>query len=190
MNKGRVLMIIKGVKGTKPREVCVRNIIDNGISFFTAKILIYNITGIAEEDINYEEEYLDKTNEIHLSIIGKTKMPWINFVKHTVNIDCFIDQNTYDDYSIAVQNGLLFIILLNPKITRRDINEKTICDICGKETENSFEYKLPDIKETSLYDGFGTKLKTLSYTIEDDIKDVCPKCRQKIAKLLLSGLFE
>lgn len=57
--------------------------------------------------------------------------------------------------------------------------KKIMCDICGKETENGFEYKLPDIKETSLYDVLGTKLKTLWYTIEDEIKDVCPECRQK-----------
>ena len=42
----------------------------------------------------------------------------------------------------------------------KTLMKKIMCDICGKETENGFE-------------------KTLWYTIEDEIKDVCPECRQK-----------
>ncbi len=63
--------------------------------------------------------------------------------------------------------------------------KKIICDFCGKENEYMKKYVLPIQTEVCMYNN-GIKVGTFRRYIEDEEKDVCPVCREKIALFLES----
>lgn len=66
------------------------------------------------------------------------------------------------------------------------MTETTIyCDFCKKETKESTKYQLPTFVTYDARDRRGNLIKSFATNeIADDVKDVCPLCRKKMAMLL------
>lgn len=66
------------------------------------------------------------------------------------------------------------------------MKETTIyCDFCKKETKESTQYQLPVFVTYDARDRKGHLIKSFTTNeIADDVKDVCPMCRKKMAMLL------
>lgn len=61
--------------------------------------------------------------------------------------------------------------------------KKYICDFCKKETDDAKEYMLPTTVPLKVMNE-NVVIATLGYETQDEKKDVCTKCRDKIATLL------
>lgn len=63
--------------------------------------------------------------------------------------------------------------------------KKIICDFCKLENNDTTKYILPSREPAEVRGGIGDSLLfKYEYTTQDVKKDVCPECREKIARLL------
>ncbi len=63
--------------------------------------------------------------------------------------------------------------------------KKIICDFCKLESNDTTEYILPSREPIETRGGIGNSLLfKCGYKTQDIKKDVCPECREKIARLL------
>jgi hypothetical protein len=77
-----------------------------------SRFLLYKACGIPEKYITYSTEFVNKTKETYLNVIGDYSIPDLNF-KSELNIHLFIDTNIYDGYKVNVCDGGIVMIILH-----------------------------------------------------------------------------
>ena len=66
----------------------------------------------------------------------------------------------------------------------KKVIEKYFCDFCGEECEGT-NFVFPEMSRTEAYDLIsGKTLKAIDCVITKKEVDICPKCQEKIARLL------
>lgn len=74
------------------------------------KVMIYNAFGIPKENIKYETEFVNKTKQTYLNVIGHAELTELGF-ENQVNVHMLIDTDIYDGYEVSVNDGMVMIVL-------------------------------------------------------------------------------
>lgn len=74
------------------------------------KVMLYEAWGIPKNNIEYSTEFINKTKETYLNVVGKHEVEEIGF-ENDINIHLFIDTNIYDGYEVNIADGMVTIIL-------------------------------------------------------------------------------
>lgn len=74
------------------------------------KVMLYEAWGIPRENITYKAEFVNKTREMYLNVVGKHEMSQIGF-ENEINIHLPIDTKIYDGYQVIINDGMVMIIL-------------------------------------------------------------------------------
>ena len=74
------------------------------------KVLLYEAWGIPKDLITYSTEFINKTTQTYLNIVGKYENEAIGF-ENDINIHLEIDTHIYDGYEVHIENGVIEIIL-------------------------------------------------------------------------------
>jgi len=74
------------------------------------KVMFYEACGIPKYLITYSTEFVNRTMQTYLNVIGKYEIPDFGF-KNDINIHLPIDSNIYDGYEVYVEDGLIKVVL-------------------------------------------------------------------------------
>lgn len=74
------------------------------------KVLLYEAWGIPKDMVTYETEFINKTKQTYLNIVGKHENEVIGF-ENDINVHLLIDTNIYDGYEVHIEDGLVTVIL-------------------------------------------------------------------------------
>lgn len=75
-----------------------------------SKVVLYEACGIPKENITYKTEFVNKTKQTYLNVIGKHEMLDLGF-ENNINIHLFIDTSIYDGYEVNIADGMVMIVL-------------------------------------------------------------------------------
>ena len=77
------------------------------------KVLMYSVPGYTNEDICYNDEFVNKTKDTYLNIHGELELRVkVDVVyKDSFDISLPIDTSIYNSYNVKVINGLLIVTL-------------------------------------------------------------------------------
>ena len=75
-----------------------------------SKVLLYEALGIPKDMITYSTEFINKTKETYLNIVGKHENEKIGF-ENDINIHLRIDTDIYDGYEVHIEDGLVSVYL-------------------------------------------------------------------------------
>lgn len=74
------------------------------------KVMLYEAWGIPKGNITYKTEFINKTKQTYLNVVGKHEMSELGF-ENDINIHLLIDTDVYDGYEINIADGMVMIIL-------------------------------------------------------------------------------
>lgn len=74
------------------------------------KVLLYEAWGIPKCLIEYSTEFINKTKETYLNIVGKFENESIGF-ENDINVHLKIDTDIYDGYEVHIEDGLITVSL-------------------------------------------------------------------------------
>lgn len=74
------------------------------------KVMLYEAWGIPKENITYETEFINKTKQTYLNVVGKNEMSELGF-ENDINIHLLVDTDIYDGYEVNIADGMVMIIL-------------------------------------------------------------------------------
>lgn len=74
------------------------------------KVMLYEAWGIPKKNITYKTEFINKTKQTYLNVVGKNEMPELGF-ENDINIHLLIDTDIYDGYEVDIVDGMVMIIL-------------------------------------------------------------------------------
>lgn len=75
-----------------------------------SKVLLYEAWGIPKDMITYSTEFVNKTKQTYLNIVGKHENEKIGF-ENDINVHLEIDTNIYDGYEVHIEDGLVSVFL-------------------------------------------------------------------------------
>ena len=74
------------------------------------KVMLYEAWGIPKKNITYKTEFINKTKQTYLNVVGKNEMLELGF-ENDINIHLFIDTDIYDGYEVNIVDGMVIIVL-------------------------------------------------------------------------------
>lgn len=74
------------------------------------KVMLYEAWGIPKDLITYSTEFVNRTKQTYLNVIGKYEIPDLGF-ENDINIHLLIDTNIYDGYKVHIENGMVTVVL-------------------------------------------------------------------------------
>lgn len=74
------------------------------------KVMLYEAWGIPKYLITYSTEFVNKTKQTYLNVIGEYKDPDLGF-ENDLNIHLLIDTKIYDGYEVHIEDGLVTVVL-------------------------------------------------------------------------------
>lgn len=74
------------------------------------KVLLYEAWGIPRDLVTYDTEFINKTKQTYLNIVGKFENKLIGF-ENDINVHLRIDTDIYDGYEVHVEDGLVTVVL-------------------------------------------------------------------------------
>lgn len=74
------------------------------------KVMLYEACAIPKENITYKTEFINKTKQTYLNVVGKNEMSELGF-DNDINIHLLIDTDIYDGYEVNIADGMVMIIL-------------------------------------------------------------------------------
>lgn len=74
------------------------------------KVMLYEAWGIPKSLITYSTEFVNRTKQTYLNVIGKYENSELGF-ENDINIHLLIDTNIYDGYKVHVEDGLVTVVL-------------------------------------------------------------------------------
>lgn len=74
------------------------------------KVMLYEAWGIPKENITYKTEFINKTKQMYLNVVGKNEISELGF-ENDINIHFLIDTDVYDGYEVNINDGMVMIIL-------------------------------------------------------------------------------
>ena len=74
------------------------------------KVMLYEAWGIPKGLITYSTEFINKTKQTYLNIVGKHKIKDIGF-ENDINVHLKIDTDIYDGYEVHIEDGLITVVL-------------------------------------------------------------------------------
>lgn len=74
------------------------------------KVMLYEAWGIPKSLITYSTEFVNRTRQTYLNVIGKYEMPELGF-ENDINIHLLIDTNIYDGYEVHIEDGMVTVVL-------------------------------------------------------------------------------
>lgn len=74
------------------------------------KVMLYEAWGIPKGNITYKTEFINKTKQTYLNVVGKNEMPELGF-ENDINIHLLIDTDVYDRYEVNINDGMVMIVL-------------------------------------------------------------------------------
>lgn len=89
------------------------------------KILLYGAYGIPKEVITYETEFINKTKQTYLNIVGKFENQNIGF-ENNINIHLLVDTKIYDSYEVQIKDGMITVILHEIKNVAPILNDCSV----------------------------------------------------------------
>ena len=84
------------------------------------KILLYSAPGFSPNNTTVEEEFVNRTKEFFVNIIGEMRSGCIEYSKK-LNIHLKVDSCIYNKYRVRFDNGLIYIYLYEILQERPDI---------------------------------------------------------------------
>lgn len=73
------------------------------------KVMLYEAWGIPKEVITYSTEFINKTKQTYLNIVGKHENETIGF-ENSINVHLRIDTDIYDGYEVHIEDGLITVV--------------------------------------------------------------------------------
>lgn len=89
------------------------------------KFLLYEAWGIPKEVIRYDTDFINKTKQTYLNIVGKFENQSIGF-ENDINVHLLIDTEIYDGYEVQIKDGMIIVVLHEIKNVAPILNDCSV----------------------------------------------------------------
>lgn len=90
------------------------------------KVMLYEACGIPKENITYVTEFVNKTKQTYLDVIGCVELNDLGF-ENQINIHMLIDTDIYEGYEVNVKDGIVMVILHEIKNEAPTLKDFGVC---------------------------------------------------------------